>query len=137
MSTSAARGGLVALLRVSTTTGGKLYIGSARGPGGLAARLNHHRRQTSAPHWHIDYLRPYTVIREIWYAQDVVVLEHKWRPSMEEIATATAALIGFDSSDCRCSSHLFRFAPARPRYRSSGVSSLPWSLPIMVSDPVR
>ena len=33
-----------------------LYLGSARGPGGIGARLKRHFRQDKALHWHIDHL---------------------------------------------------------------------------------
>ena len=41
------------------------YVGSAFGPGGIAARCAHHLRTSSRPHWHIDYLRRVAVIQEI------------------------------------------------------------------------
>jgi len=31
-----------------------LYVGSAFGPGGVRARVNHHLHASSRPHWHID-----------------------------------------------------------------------------------
>ena len=34
-----------------------LYVGSARGPGGLAARLRRHARPVDRLHWHVDYIR--------------------------------------------------------------------------------
>lgn len=94
------------------TPGFYVYVGSARGPGGLAARLNHHLRQTSAPHWHIDYVRRHTVIREVWYKEDASILEHQWASVMEGSTKATIPFLGFGSSDCCCRSHLFRFARA-------------------------
>jgi Uri superfamily endonuclease len=33
-----------------------VYIGSARGPGGLRARIERHLRRNKKKHWHIDYL---------------------------------------------------------------------------------
>jgi len=33
-----------------------LYVGSARGPGGLRARVNRHVRRDKSRRWHIDYL---------------------------------------------------------------------------------
>ncbi len=39
-----------------------VYMGSARGPGGLRARLRHHLRPAQRPHWHIDYLRTQAVV---------------------------------------------------------------------------
>jgi hypothetical protein len=32
------------------------YVGSARGLGGIRARVGHHLESAAAPHWHIDYL---------------------------------------------------------------------------------
>jgi hypothetical protein len=34
-----------------------LYFGSAFGPGGLQARIEHHLQPARRAHWHIDYLR--------------------------------------------------------------------------------
>ncbi len=47
--------------------GDYMYLGSAMGPGGLFARLSHHLRVASKPHWHIDWLRQYAALPEIWY----------------------------------------------------------------------
>ena len=43
--------------RLRLEPGWVVYVGSAFGPGGTAARLAHHRRPVLRPHWHIDYLR--------------------------------------------------------------------------------
>jgi Uri superfamily endonuclease len=37
--------------------GSYFYCGSALGPGGLRARINHHLAGSGKSHWHIDYLR--------------------------------------------------------------------------------
>jgi Uri superfamily endonuclease len=86
------------------------YIGSAFGPGGLAARLAHHRRRSRSPHWHIDYLRRHTAFREAWHAADAVDWEHRWARALETGCSATIPLERFGASDCRCRSHLFHFA---------------------------
>ncbi|MEW8259618.1 MAG: DUF123 domain-containing protein, partial [Candidatus Thiodiazotropha taylori] len=52
------------------TRGWYLYVGSAFGPGGVAARCAHHRRISPRPRWHIDYLRAVTNLRQIWYSND-------------------------------------------------------------------
>src|SRR5271165_5126180 len=44
-----------------------VYVGSALGPGGVRARLAHHRKISRRPHWHIDYLRAHTRLEEICY----------------------------------------------------------------------
>ena len=33
------------------------YVGSARGPGGLAARISRHLRSPKPSRWHVDHLR--------------------------------------------------------------------------------
>jgi Uri superfamily endonuclease len=46
-----------------------LYVGSALGPGGLAARLARHRRRFASgkrPHWHVDYVREHAVWGGAW-----------------------------------------------------------------------
>jgi Uri superfamily endonuclease len=79
-----------------------LYCGSARGPGGLAARIARHMRQEKRAHWHVDQLsRAGRVLGAFLF------------PGGDECAV-NAALVGFPtpiegfgSSDCRrCCSHL-------------------------------
>jgi Uri superfamily endonuclease len=87
-----------------------LYLGSARGPGGLAARLARHRRRGDKRfHWHIDYLRAVTALVQAWTGVGEARQECSW-------ATAAAALSGagivaprFGASDCRCPAHLFHY----------------------------
>lgn len=83
------------------------YVGSALGPGGLAARLRHHFRTATRPHWHIDYLRQQLVIEEVWYACGEERLEHRWAGSLQRRVLVSVPLQGFGSSDCDCPSHLF------------------------------
>jgi len=86
------------------------YIGSARGPGGLAARLRHHLKRTTKPHWHIDYLRQQLPIHEIWYTCGTARLEHPWAKALDALPSNHPPMPGFGSSDCRCPSHLFCMA---------------------------
>ncbi len=44
------------LSRPTLAPGNYVYCGSARGPGGLAARVGRHLRQDKRPHWHVDHL---------------------------------------------------------------------------------
>jgi Uri superfamily endonuclease len=85
------------------------YVGSARGPGGLAARLAHHRRRNRIRHWHIDYLRRHTALREIWLTRDPENHEHAWAVVLGRCPGATIPLARFGATDCGCRSHLFRF----------------------------
>jgi len=92
-----------------------LYIGSAFGPGGLAARIRHHQRRTRRPHWHVDYLRRHTRLETVWCGHGQRC-EHEWAAAVAALPGASAALAGFGSSDCRCETHLYRFAavPSMP-----------------------
>ena len=88
------------------------YVGRAFGSGGLAARLSHHLRLAASPHWHIDFLQPHLCVREIWYGRTPPSDEHRWAWALSQIRGATLPAEGFGSSDCRCQSHLVRFARA-------------------------
>ena len=89
------------------------YAGSARGPGGLAARLRHHLQVAVRPHWHIDYLRKGAGLAEIWYGRAADHDEHRWAGGLAAMRGADSVAAGFGSSDCRCATHLI-FFPARP-----------------------
>ncbi len=93
-----------------------LYIGSAFGPGGVAARCRHHRRTAIRPHWHIDYLRAVSELREIWFSCDSAKREHTWSRLIGEETGATRPFPGFGASDCDCGSHLFCF-PKPPSFQ--------------------
>lgn len=81
------------------------YVGSANGPGGIAARLKRHFKRDKKRHWHVDQLT--TVAAHV---------EALAVPGGNECALAQAlihsgryqfALQGFGSSDCRtCEAHL-------------------------------
>ncbi|ATQ68706.1 MULTISPECIES: GIY-YIG nuclease family protein [Methylosinus] len=82
-----------------------IYCGSARGPGGLRARLGRHMRRGKARRWHIDQLTEAGRVLGAWIA-----------PGGDECALVTALaalpipLEGFGSSDCpRCRSHLLHW----------------------------
>jgi Uri superfamily endonuclease len=79
-----------------------LYAGSARGPGGLRARLARHQRTDKKPHWHIDRV----TLAGTWLGAWIF-------PGGDECAIVAALaplpipLPGFGSTDCRrCASHL-------------------------------
>jgi len=91
-----------------------LYIGSAFGPGGLRARIQHHLRRARCPHWHIDYLRRYTQLEAVWYWSGSR-REHEAVTVVGGLPGATVALPGFGSSDCECDTHLFWFGESLPK----------------------
>ena len=85
------------------------YVGSAFGPGGLAARLRRHRNPARRPHWHIDRLRRAGELVEIWWAEQRIPREHDWAALLASLPGAAPAIARFGASDCRCATHLFRF----------------------------
>ncbi len=89
------------------TCGYYLYIGSAFGPGGLAARIRHHVRPPDRPHWHIDYLRTVARLKAVWCICSDIRLEHPWAAAVERMPEVRIPVNGFGSTDCRCRSHLF------------------------------
>jgi Uri superfamily endonuclease len=85
------------------------YVGSAFGPGGLNARLKHHRVPSASPHWHIDYLRRAATLRDIWVSATPQRSEHTWTKRLLSLNASQCPVKGFGSSDCRCFSHLVYF----------------------------
>ncbi|MBC7263333.1 MAG: GIY-YIG nuclease family protein [Chloroflexi bacterium] len=86
------------------------YVGSARGPGGLAARIARHARKGNPLRWHIDYLRPHTQWRAIWWTESPQRLECKWAQALSSLPGATKPIPGFGASDCQCVTHLLAFS---------------------------
>ena len=95
--------------RLQTQSGYYVYIGSAFGPGGINARISHHSRYATRPHWHMDYLRPRVDIIEIWYTTDERNREHQWANHLAAHRLSYLPLHGFGASDCSCTTHLFHF----------------------------
>jgi Uri superfamily endonuclease len=81
------------------------YVGSAFGPGGLAARLARHLSSGKRPHWHIDFLRESADIVRVWTIEGHGRLECRVAELLATIRGA-ATVPGFGASDCRCASHL-------------------------------
>lgn len=102
----------IATLAPATLAAGRyLYLGSARGPGGIRARVARHLRRNKPKHWHVDHLTARGRIAGVIAA-----------PGGSECALARRALrfhsvaapvAGFGSSDCRtCPAHLLRLPDA-------------------------
>jgi Uri superfamily endonuclease len=82
-----------------------LYCGSAKGPGGLRARLGRHMRRGKTRRWHIDQLTEAGRVLGAFIVSGgdecALVAAH---------APLPVPLDGFGSSDCpRCRSHLLRW----------------------------
>jgi Uri superfamily endonuclease len=118
-------------------TGYYLYVGSAFGPGGLAARLGRHLKpdqETKPVHWHIDYLRRWAPIVAIWFGEQQVRREHDWATLIGQLPGSDCPAPRFGASDCRCRSHLFHFAqlPAVERFSASLSRALPGDEPLQI-----
>ena len=117
------RSGPVHIGRLGTLTldGGELlYVGSALGPGGLAARCRHHGRLAARPHWHLDYLRPYC-----WVARGLERREHVWARALGTLPGASWPLLRFGASDCDCPAHLIRLEQAPASETLSALLGVP------------
>lgn len=93
-----------------------VYVGSALGPGGLAARVGRHAddAEKKPRHWHIDHLLPATDLAEVWYTVGPDRREEAWARHVRSRPGATVPLAGFGAGDCGCAGHLVH-APRRPR----------------------
>lgn len=94
-------------------TGWYLYVGSAFGVGGVAARCSRHARTDKPLRWHVDYLRRRLELAEIWVSCGPGRLEHHWASLLEDCGELSNAWPRFGASDCRCTSHLW-YCPDRP-----------------------
>jgi Uri superfamily endonuclease len=88
-----------------------IYLGSALGPGGLAARLTRHLGFEKRWHWHIDYLlgSKYAHVVQVWTAQSAARLECEWACAAMRLPGASIVVPRFGASDCRCLTHLVGF----------------------------
>lgn len=97
-----------------------IYLGSARGPGGLRARLGRHLSGSNRFHWHIDYLREVTAVIGYGYIgtgqgnPPGLSLECQWSQALANQLKGTIPIPKFGASDCRsgCPAHLIYFKQA-------------------------
>lgn len=84
------------------------YFGSAKGPGGLRARINRHLSVQRKKFWHIDYLKTYLTPLGFFYS-DQIDKECEWAQVLKKSEKIEIPVIKFGSSDCKnkCGSHLF------------------------------
>ena len=90
------------------TKGIYVYIGSARGPGGLRARIRRHLAKTKKLKWHIDYITStnHFRARAIVYALTNQDLEHIMASILEK--QLAIPIQRFGSTDKPSRSHLFK-----------------------------
>lgn len=88
-----------------------LYLGSARGPGGIRARVARHLRRDKPVHWHVDHLTGPGRVTRVIAAPGGNECDLATRALT--LDTVTVPVAGFGSSDCRrCSAHLLRISGA-------------------------
>lgn len=96
--------------RFQFPSGWYAYAGSARGPGGLAARISRHLRLPKPLHWHIDHLRAVAQPVEIWYVVGTRKRECSWAKALANLPDTSIPASRFGASDCACLAHLIHFA---------------------------
>jgi Uri superfamily endonuclease len=95
-----------------------LYVGSACGPGGLAARLGRHLRpaRDRRVHWHVDWLNAQAAVTEIWWLAGRGAAECRWSSVLG--AHGDRIVPGFGASDCGCPGHLITLRHAQALVRA-------------------
>ncbi|MCC7353360.1 MAG: GIY-YIG nuclease family protein [Anaerolineae bacterium] len=119
--------GLIPLL-----PGDYVYTGSARGPGGLAARVGRHLRlpEMRRARWHIDHLTaiapPLALVARVH--GDEERYECKWAALLARQPGISRPVPRFGSSDCACPSHLIRWpAPLTPEELRDFLEQAPYT----------
>ena len=96
--------------RFDLQAGAYAYVGSAAGPGGLAARVGRHLRSFKGRHWHIDHLLVEAMVQSVicfgLEAEECALA--RWLLSLP----GASAITGFGNSDCACRSHLLALGEA-------------------------
>jgi Uri superfamily endonuclease len=92
--------------RFALPAGDYLYVGSARGPGGLRARLGRHLQGSGPAHWHVDYLRAAAGPQGAGWSTAPGQLECAWARALLAHGNFQVPVPGAGASDCRCAAHL-------------------------------
>lgn len=91
--------------RLTLAAGLYVYCGSARGPGGLAARVGRHLRREKRLHWHVDYVTSQGRIDDVSYLLgqgECYIVD-----CLGRAMGVSFPIPGFGSSDCQqCPAHL-------------------------------
>ena len=96
---------IAALPEAALPAGNYAYCGSARGPGGLRARVRRHLRHDKRAHWHVDRLTLAGRILAVGVAPSAS--ECTLLSRILETPGASVPVSGFGSTDCRrCPAHL-------------------------------
>lgn len=86
------------------------YVGSARGPGGLRARVSRHLGKVKSLKWHIDYVTssPQAKPEALVYAETLEDIETPISVRLGESPCFKPSLKGFGSTDKKSETHLFK-----------------------------
>jgi Uri superfamily endonuclease len=96
---------LVGRPEVELAPGHYLYCGSARGPGGIKARVGRHMAQDKSIRWHVDRLTTKGAVLGAW----VFPGGHECE-LVSMLAGMPIPIAGFGASDCvTCKSHLLEW----------------------------
>jgi Uri superfamily endonuclease len=84
------------------------YCGSAHGNGGIRSRVARHLKINSKRVWHIDHIKSYMQVLEIWFQIDLANRECEFSQFLARQKSSRIPIKGFGASDCRkgCKSHL-------------------------------
>ena len=93
------------------SAGRYVYCGSARGPGGLRARVGRHLKKDKTIRWHVDRLTLAAASVRVWATLGPG--ECALRAALQDIAGVSVPVPGFGASDCAvCPAHLLALAPS-------------------------
>ena len=107
---------------ITLSAGRYLYCGSAKGPGGLKARLSRHMRRGKSLHWHVDQLTEQGLVVGSWVFPGGDECE-----LVQMCSYLPMPIARFGSSDCAtCRSHLLFWPNGR---------ALPWLGPGIEARP--
>ena len=94
-----------ALGNVKLSAGYYLYFGSARGKGGMAARVRRHLKINKKRYWHVDWMTLAGSVKKVMLVPGG--LECELRRKASALSGLTVPILGFGSSDCnQCPAHL-------------------------------
>lgn len=90
--------------------GDYVYCGSARGAGGIRARLRRHFSTNKRCHWHVDHLT--LAASHLWASAVPDGDECQLAASLLSSGRFSIPVDGFGASDCRrCAAHLLAWTP--------------------------
>ena len=86
---------------LSAQAGYYLYVGSALGPGGLAARVGRHYRREKTLRWHVDYVRAVARPGRSVVRDGKSHRECRWARILQSLPGASVPLTGFGAVGLR------------------------------------